>query len=419
MVASSGATLLEDDAVEALVARLFPLATVVTPNLPEAVALAGREGVAARAGRAAARARRAGGDRHRRARRRTRSTISSTAREHVEIPVERHDVARDARRRLHALGHARGAARARAAARGGGPRRGRAPRPRRSRHGLAELGAGDGPGRRPQPERSAVNAGESLRRLRERKPLVHQITNYVVMNETANATLALGALPVMAHAPRGGRGDGRARRRARAQHRHALAALGRGDARRRPRRERARRPGRARPGRRRRDARTAPRRRGGSSTRSTSPCCAATPARSRRSSASTPRCAASSRSAAAATPAELAREAARRLGVVASVTGPVDHVSDGERVARDRERPPAARVDHRHRLHVERASPAASSRSPDSPLDAAAEALVAFGVAGEDAARGREGPGLVPRRALRRARGARPGDARRAGAAST
>jgi hydroxyethylthiazole kinase len=45
-----------------------------------------------------------------------------------------------------------------------------------------------------------VNAGESLRRLRERKPLIHQITNYVVMNETANATLALGALPVMAHA---------------------------------------------------------------------------------------------------------------------------------------------------------------------------------------------------------------------------
>src|SRR2546425_6783356 len=44
-------------------------------------------------------------------------------------------------------------------------------------------------------------AGNSLRELRERKPLVHQITNYVVMNETANATLALGALPVMAHAP--------------------------------------------------------------------------------------------------------------------------------------------------------------------------------------------------------------------------
>ena len=39
-----------------------------------------------------------------------------------------------------------------------------------------------------------------MRRLRETKPLIHQITNYVVMNETANATLALGALPVMAHA---------------------------------------------------------------------------------------------------------------------------------------------------------------------------------------------------------------------------
>src|SRR3954452_4242444 len=36
--------------------------------------------------------------------------------------------------------------------------------------------------------------------MREQKPLVHQITNYVVMNETANATLAIGALPVMAHA---------------------------------------------------------------------------------------------------------------------------------------------------------------------------------------------------------------------------
>jgi hydroxymethylpyrimidine/phosphomethylpyrimidine kinase len=39
MVASSGAKLLQDDAVEALVTRLFPLATVVTPNLAEARAL--------------------------------------------------------------------------------------------------------------------------------------------------------------------------------------------------------------------------------------------------------------------------------------------------------------------------------------------------------------------------------------------
>src|SRR5947209_1324285 len=47
----------------------------------------------------------------------------------------------------------------------------------------------------------SVSPGTTLHELRERKPLVHQITNYVVMNETANATLALGALPVMAHAP--------------------------------------------------------------------------------------------------------------------------------------------------------------------------------------------------------------------------
>src|SRR3954465_15092396 len=48
--------------------------------------------------------------------------------------------------------------------------------------------------------RSALSTGADLAAIRERKPLVHQITNYVVMNETANATLALGALPVMAHA---------------------------------------------------------------------------------------------------------------------------------------------------------------------------------------------------------------------------
>src|SRR5436305_14567546 len=46
----------------------------------------------------------------------------------------------------------------------------------------------------------SVSPGTTLRQLRESKPLVHQITNYVVMNETANAALALGALPVMAHA---------------------------------------------------------------------------------------------------------------------------------------------------------------------------------------------------------------------------
>jgi hydroxymethylpyrimidine/phosphomethylpyrimidine kinase len=44
MVASSGAKLLEDDAIETLVSSLFPLATVVTPNLMEAEALAGGPG---------------------------------------------------------------------------------------------------------------------------------------------------------------------------------------------------------------------------------------------------------------------------------------------------------------------------------------------------------------------------------------
>jgi len=43
MVASSGAKLLRDDAVETMVTRLFPLATVVTPNLLEAQALTGLE----------------------------------------------------------------------------------------------------------------------------------------------------------------------------------------------------------------------------------------------------------------------------------------------------------------------------------------------------------------------------------------
>jgi hydroxymethylpyrimidine/phosphomethylpyrimidine kinase len=44
MVASSGARLLHEDAVATMVRRLFPLATVVTPNLPEAIALTGTAG---------------------------------------------------------------------------------------------------------------------------------------------------------------------------------------------------------------------------------------------------------------------------------------------------------------------------------------------------------------------------------------
>jgi len=41
---------------------------------------------------------------------------------------------------------------------------------------------------------------ENLRKIRAGKPLVHNITNFVVMNYTANVLLAIGASPVMAHA---------------------------------------------------------------------------------------------------------------------------------------------------------------------------------------------------------------------------
>ena len=55
MVAKSGDRLLREDAIEALRMRLLPLATVVTPNIPEAEALTGRVIVSAEDARAAAR----------------------------------------------------------------------------------------------------------------------------------------------------------------------------------------------------------------------------------------------------------------------------------------------------------------------------------------------------------------------------
>ncbi len=39
-----------------------------------------------------------------------------------------------------------------------------------------------------------------VERVRESSPLVHNITNFVVMNNTANAVLAVGASPIMSHA---------------------------------------------------------------------------------------------------------------------------------------------------------------------------------------------------------------------------
>ncbi|HEY5306996.1 MAG TPA: hydroxyethylthiazole kinase, partial [Casimicrobiaceae bacterium] len=47
---------------------------------------------------------------------------------------------------------------------------------------------------------SAAAIAEDLRTVRERAPLVHNVTNFVVMQQTANALLAIGASPIMAHA---------------------------------------------------------------------------------------------------------------------------------------------------------------------------------------------------------------------------
>ena len=78
---------------------------------------------------------------------------------------------------------------------------------------------------------------------------------------------------------------------------------------------------------------------------------------------------------------------------MASVTGPVDHVSDGERVIA---------IANGHELLASITGTGCMSTAitgcflavnSDRPLEAAAEALVAFGVAGEDAAVGAKGPG--------------------------
>jgi hydroxymethylpyrimidine/phosphomethylpyrimidine kinase len=91
MVASSGARLLQDDAVETLVERLFPVATVVTPNLAESEVLAGgpasKEALAERIhdlGAAAVVVTGGHGD---------PVDHFFDGMEHIEIPVERHAVA--------------------------------------------------------------------------------------------------------------------------------------------------------------------------------------------------------------------------------------------------------------------------------------------------------------------------------------
>jgi hydroxymethylpyrimidine/phosphomethylpyrimidine kinase len=141
MVASSGARLLEGDAAEALVRLLFPLATVVTPNLMEARALAGdgdRSELAEKLvslGAAAAIVTGGHGE---------PVDHLFDGHEHTEIPVERHDVAA-----THGAGCTHSATLAALLARGlplADAARGAARAASDAvLHGLAELGAGDGP----------------------------------------------------------------------------------------------------------------------------------------------------------------------------------------------------------------------------------------------------------------------------------
>ena len=237
-----------------------------------------------------------------------------------------------------------------------------------------------------------VSPGTTLRALRDRKPLVHQITNYVVMNETANATLALGALPVMAHA------------REEVEEMVALASalvlnigtlssqwveamlvagkaanangvpvvldpVGAGAT--RYRTETARR---------------------------ILDEVKVTVLRANQGEMATlvgiqAEVRGVESGAVGGEPADLARVAARNLGLVASVTGVVDHVSDGDRVIA---------VANGHVLLAQVTGTGCMSSAitgcfvavkQDAALEAAAEALAAFGVAGEDAADGAKGPG--------------------------
>jgi hydroxyethylthiazole kinase len=228
--------------------------------------------------------------------------------------------------------------------------------------------------------------------LRERKPLVHQITNYVVMNETANATLALGALPVMAHAreeveemvelagalvinigtlsPHWVQAMLLAGRAANAAGVPVvLDPVGAG----------------------------ATRYRTDTARRLLGEVKVSVLRGNQGEVATLVGVQAEVRGVESigggGEPAELACAAARNLGLVASVTGVVDHVSDGDRVLA---------VANGHELLATLSGTGCMSSAitgcflaakRDAPLEAAAEALAAFGVAGEDAARDAKGPG--------------------------
>jgi len=237
-----------------------------------------------------------------------------------------------------------------------------------------------------------VRPGDSLHRLREAKPLIHQITNYVVMNETANATLALGALPVMAHA------------REEVEEMAAIAgalvlnigtlsphwvdamiAAGKvanereipvvldpvGVGATRYRTETARRI---------LDEVRVTVLRGNAGEVAT---LVGVEAEVRGVESID----------AGGDAAELAARAAQSLGLVASVTGPVDHVSDGARtIAIENGDPMLATITGTGCISGALTG-CFLAVNADRPLEAAAEALVALGVAGEDAARDAKGPG--------------------------
>ncbi|MGA2091186.1 MAG: hydroxyethylthiazole kinase, partial [Endomicrobiales bacterium] len=46
-----------------------------------------------------------------------------------------------------------------------------------------------------------ISASQLLERVREQKPVVHHLTNWVTIYDCANIVKAFGASPVMAHAP--------------------------------------------------------------------------------------------------------------------------------------------------------------------------------------------------------------------------
>ncbi len=236
-----------------------------------------------------------------------------------------------------------------------------------------------------------MNAGSSLAAIRDRKPLVHQITNYVVMNETANATLALGALPVMAHAPEEveemvGLAGALVLNIGTLSRHWVEAMLAAGWA---------------------ANARGVPvvldpvgvgatAYRTDTARRILDEVDVAVLRGNAGEVATLVGVAAEVRGVesvgAGAEAAEVAREAARSLGVVAAVTGAVDHVSDGERVAAVANGDPMLATITGTGC-MSSAVTGCFLAVAESPFDAAVEALVAFGVAGEDAARDAKGPG--------------------------